>query len=230
MCFGRRNFDFFDTFRTCQEFCELLTHTSDPLENLLELWRAISYLGRPCGAHRASGTFWCSLQGALRRLLDLCTTFLDIKEHGGCFLKLCKGEKASLTCWNFRGHQQSTAKCSDPQRSLLNLGQHERIPENLAVHWRTSENRCAPRKSFDTLRESFENRGSPQVDVENCGERQRDLKRPVLRNLGGPYWNGDHLRKHKRPLRTIVDLRESERSSEVWDFERLRGPREPERS
>ena len=43
-----------------------------PLENLPELWRAISYLGRLCGAHGTSRAFWCSLWGALRRLPELC--------------------------------------------------------------------------------------------------------------------------------------------------------------
>ena len=47
------------------------------------------------------------------------------------FLKLREREQASLTCWNLRGPQQNTAKCSDPQRSLVNLGQHERTQRTL---------------------------------------------------------------------------------------------------
>ena len=66
----------------------------------MEPWRATSYLGGLCGTFRCTAL---SGWGALRRLLDICTTVLDIMEQGTLwnmvdfFLKLCKGEKVSLT-------------------------------------------------------------------------------------------------------------------------------------
>ena len=117
MCVGWRNCDFSILSEHFQELCEGFVVLMVPAER----------------------------SGALSRepyeVCQNCATFVDIKEHGGCFFKLCKGEKASLTCWNLRGPQQNTAKCSDPQRSLVNLGQHERTQQNLAVHFRTSESR-----------------------------------------------------------------------------------------
>ena len=130
-----------DTFRTFQDFCELLTYISDPFEEPFRVVESHFVLGKALWCSSSQRSVLVLSSGSITTSARTVQPPWTLRNMVDAFSKLCKGEKASLTCWNLRGPQQSTAKCSDPQRSLVNLGQHERIPENLAVHRRTSENR-----------------------------------------------------------------------------------------
>ena len=130
MCVGRRNCDFSILSEHFQELCE----RSSLFQTIGKPSRVVE------GCFQLGKALWCSWYqqsvlvlspGSLTRFARTVQPSWTSRNMVDAFLKLCEGEKASLTCWNLRGPQQNTAKCSDPQRSLVNLGQHERTQRTL---------------------------------------------------------------------------------------------------